>query len=144
MKHCLTVWLLPCFITSVRGVVLPREVVTAVTAGVTSHWNGDYLYESENRSAGGGRGLKVVTTVHGQAWRRSCHSRHHHFRRGRFSSPSYSWVIPYESTEKNMTIFCLDFWPKKSKVFDILVIKTFFKTKFWLYLTTFRFDQNIF
>ena len=26
-----------------------------MTAGVTSHWNGDYLYESENRLAGGGR-----------------------------------------------------------------------------------------
>ena len=34
--------------------------------------------------------------------------------------------------------FFLDFWPKKSKVFDILVIKTFFLTKFWLFLTTFR------
>ena len=35
-------------------------------------------------------------------------------------------VIPYKSTEKNMTIFLKDFLPKKSKVFDILVIKTFF------------------
>ena len=34
-------------------------------------------------------------------------------------------VIPYESTKKNMTIFFLDFGPKKSKVFDILLIKTF-------------------
>ena len=36
------------------------------------------------------------------------------------------WVIPYKSTEKNMTIFFLNFWPKKSKVFDILVIKNVF------------------
>ena len=45
----------------------PREVVTAVTAGVTSHWNGDYLYESENRSGGRGRCVKVVLTVRVQA-----------------------------------------------------------------------------
>ena len=40
-------------------------------------------------------------------------------------------VIPYKITEKNMTIFFLVFWPKKSKVYDILVIKkTFFKQCF--------------
>ena len=47
----------------------------------------------------------------------------------------YLWVIPCESTEKNMTFFCLDFGQKKSKVFDILVRKHFL-TKFWLFLTT--------
>ena len=33
-----------------------------------------------------------------------------------------------------MTTFFLDFWPKKSKVFDILAVKTFFKQNvgyFW-------------
>ena len=39
-------------------------------------------------------------------------------------------VIPYKSAEKNMTIFLKDFLPKKSKVFDILVIKTFLKLNF--------------
>ena len=34
--------------------------------------------------------------------------------------------------------FFLDFCPKKLIVFDILVIKTFFFTKFWLFLTTIR------
>ena len=48
------------------------------------------------------------------------------------------WVIPYKSTEKNITISFLDFWPKKSKVFDILVIKkTFLKTKFWFFFDHF-------
>ena len=42
------------------------------------------------------------------------------------SSGSSSRVIPYKSTEKNMTIFFLDYWPKKSIVVDILVVKTFF------------------
>ena len=36
------------------------------------------------------------------------------------------WVIQYKSTEKHMTFFGGDFWPKKSKVFNILVIKFFF------------------
>ena len=56
-----------------------------------------------------------------------------------FKRMVHKWVIPYESPEKNMTIF---FWilTKKSQkfFFDILVIKTFFKTKCWLFLTTFR------
>ena len=34
--------------------------------------------------------------------------------------------------------FFLDFWPKKSNFFDILVIKTFFKTKFWLFWNFFN------
>ena len=43
--------------------------------------------------------------------------------------PCHSRVIPYKSTEKNV-IFFLDFWPKKSKVFVILVVKTIFKLNF--------------
>ena len=41
-----------------------------------------------------------------------------------------SWVIPYEITEKNVTIFFLFFLPKKSKVYDILVIKNVFSIFF--------------
>ena len=37
----------------------------------------------------------------------------------------FSNSILLNSTEKNMTIFFRNFWPKKSKVFDILVIKRF-------------------
>ena len=42
------------------------------------------------------------------------------------ATPSSNRVIPYKSTEKNVTTFFWDFWPKKSKVFDILVVTTFF------------------
>ena len=43
-----------------------------------------------------------------------------------YNSETSIRVIPYKSTEKNMTIFLKHFLPKKSKVFDILVIETFF------------------
>ena len=52
-------------------------------------------------------------------------------------------MISYKSTEKNMTIFFLDFWPKKSKVFDILVLKTFFK-QFFGYFWPLKFFLKIF
>ena len=54
---------------------------------------------------------------------------------------SHIWVIPYKSTEKNVTTFFLDFWPKKSKSFDILVVKTIFKQNFgyfWPLLKIFK------
>ena len=41
------------------------------------------------------------------------------------NTQSAVWVIPYKSTKKNKNIFFGDLWPKNTKVFDILVIKTF-------------------
>ena len=48
-------------------------------------------------------------------------------------------VIPYKSTE-----ISLDFWPKKSEVFDIIVIKTFFKQNSGYFWPPLEFDKDLF
>ena len=58
--------------------------------------------------------------------------------------PTCMWVIPYKSTEKNVTTFFLDFWPKKSKVFDVLVVKTFFKQNFGYFWPLLEFFKDFF
>ena len=50
----------------------------------------------------------------------------------------YQRVIPYKSTEKNMTVFFVGFFTKKVKSFRYFSNKIFFKTKFWLFSTTFK------
>ena len=47
-------------------------------------------------------------------------------------------MIPFKGTKKNMTIFLLYFLPKKSKIFDILVIKTFFFSQTFGYFEQFK------
>ena len=41
-----------------------------------------------------------------------------------------------------MTIMFLDFQPKKSKDFDVLVIKTLVKEFFWLFLTALKIQDK--
>ena len=50
--------------------------------------------------------------------------------------------MPYKSIKKNMTFFFFEFLTKKSKVFDMLVIKTF-KEFFSFFFTTFKTFKNL-